>query len=199
MVKFARAFDIPACVFMEFIEGRTLSQAIASKMITTLADALAIIIKVARIVLSAHQLKEGVLHRDLKPSNAMITSSYGAEDQEVIVLDFDLSWYQGAMGKSMTTGALHNYAAPEQLVKHPIYSSRHTAVDVFGTGMLLYFACTGQDPKLNVQNVQNFDRDTMEKIRRRWPQVPEAIAESLVEAIIDATRDVNRKEYLFQL
>jgi eukaryotic-like serine/threonine-protein kinase len=191
MVKFVRAYDVPACVFMEYVYGQTLQDALAARIIPDLEGALDIIAQVARIVNEAHSLKERVLHRDLKPSNVMLRGVYGSSEMEVVVLDFDLSWYEGAMGRSMVAGIMHNYAAPEQIKKHVTYSSRHTAVDVFGMGMLLYFVAVGRDPDLNAQNTTSFAAETAAEIGKKWGASP-GVSECIMGIILDATRDTQR-------
>jgi len=165
---------------MEYLDGLNFADAMESRKVDSFEIALAITESAARIVLSGHELDKHVLHRDLKPSNIMLPKIYCPDDSpEVMVLDFDLSWYEGAMGKSMMAGTrLHNYIAPEQLVtRKGGYSSRHTAVDVFGLGMLLYFASSKENPPLNVQNGKDFVRSTAAKICAAWhPSIKSAPA-----------------------
>lgn len=190
MVKFVEAFDIPACVFMEFIDGHGLDVAIANKAITDLPQALEIMEEVAKIVNAAHELRERVLHRDLKPSNVMLRNLYNPSAEiEVVVLDFDLSWYEGALGRSIASGFVPTYCAPEQLRKTARFSSRHTAVDVFGLGMLLFFVCTGADPALNAQNTKGFAGEIESAFAHCWPGTHPAIVRYLAILIIAATRD----------
>lgn len=136
MVRFINAYDVPACVFMEYIQGVDLERAVESQQLTDLSEAVGVVRRVTEIVLRGHELDKQVLHRDLKPSNVMIRNFWDSDrEKEVIVLDFDLSWYEGAFGKSMVSSAINNYIAPEQLLnRRSMYSSRHTAVDVFGVG-----------------------------------------------------------------
>ncbi|MFC1888851.1 SIR2 family protein [Thermodesulfobacteriota bacterium] len=171
MVKFLSAYDVPACVLMEYIKGVDLWKGIEQKKINRLGDALAVLHRTGQIVLAGHQLRERVLHRDLKPSNVMVRLPIGVDiASAVVVLDFDLSWYEGAVGRSVLQGErLNSYLAPEQTgTRMRDCSSRHTAVDVFGLGMLLYFVCTGEDPPLNAQNTVNFLKNVVQKILGRW-------------------------------
>jgi len=56
MVRFISAYDVPACVFMEYVEGVDLEDAIESNHIDNLADTLSIVKRVAEIVLRGHEL-----------------------------------------------------------------------------------------------------------------------------------------------
>lgn len=186
IVRFVRAFDIPAAMLMEYVEGLTLHQAMEGSQLTTLSEAVGIVQRVGEIVLQGHQLPERVLHRDLKPSNVMVRHSRNLEAvRDVVVLDFDLSWYEGALGKSAIPGPrLHNYIAPEQIATgKKRFSSRHTAVDVFGIGMLLYYVATGEDPELNIQNTSGFRDGTAAKIRARWRSEFAGVADYLTYLI----------------
>jgi hypothetical protein len=69
------------------------------------------------------------------------------EDWEVVVLDFDLSTYQGANQKSiLAEKSAIGYLAPEQLSKQSQVSTRNVAVDSFGLGMTLLYLCGGEEP-----------------------------------------------------
>lgn len=197
MVKYVDAFDIPACVVMEFVDGPTFSDAMTAGSVSSLKDSLRVVERVGAIVLAGHQLNKQVLHRDLKPANIMIRNVYDLENErpDVVVLDFDLSWYEGAIGKSMMTGTrFHNYVAPEQLsTRKSGYSSRHTAVDVYGMGMLLYYATTGTDPELNVQNTTLFQSNAAKAISARWRCSFAGVSEYLSMVIVEATMDAQEK------
>lgn len=188
MVKLVDAFDVPACLVMELIDGVTLEEALQGRWIDSLAEALRVVTKVGQIVLSAHDLKECVLHRDLKPPNVMLRQSRFAPSTGVVVLDFDLSWFEGAVGQSALLGQrLHNYLAPEQVSRDREYSSRHTAVDVFGLGMLLYYVCTEENPPLNAQNTTSFLPDLRDKLGERWSTKFKATPNYIARLIESAT------------
>jgi serine/threonine protein kinase len=189
MVRFIAAYDVPACVFMEYIEGVDMEKAIDSDHIDSFAEAIRVVKRVAEIVLHGHELDKQVLHRDLKPSNVMIKYFWDPDrDNEVVVLDFDLSWYEGAFGKSMVSSAINNYIAPEQLLsRRHRYSSRHTAVDVFGVGMLLYYVASKNQPALNIQERSEFLPELIDLIRSAWPDSPHGISTYLGLVVRDAT------------
>lgn len=192
MVKLVKAFEIPACVFMEYIEGPNLNEAIDSRIISNFIDCLGILKQVGEIVHKAHNLEEHVLHRDLKPANVILKDYYINQEIDVVVLDFDLSWHRGASELSVVHGArAQGYAAPEQTAtggKKGI-STRNTAVDVFGYGMLAYYVLTGYDPRPNEQNFEEFKNKLQDNIKRRFQPEWDHISSYLAEIIECCTKD----------
>ena len=148
MVPYRKAFEIPACVVMDWIDGPNLDNAVSSKQIQDWELILRIGSDMADIVRRGHVLPERVLHRDIRPSNVMLRGFYSdPDDWDVVVLDFDLSWHRGALERSVIHGsAMLDYLAPEQIQNIPDVSTRHAAVDSFGMGMVLFFMMSGRAP-----------------------------------------------------
>ena len=148
MVPYRRAFEIPACVVMEWIDGPNLTHAVSSKQLQGWELILRISSDIADIVRRGHVLPERVLHRDIRPSNVMLRDFYSNPSTwDVVVLDFDLSWHRGAVERSVIHGsAMLGYLAPEQMQPISGVSTRHAAVDSFGMGMVLFFMMGGRDP-----------------------------------------------------
>lgn len=138
MVPYRKAFEIPACVVMDWIDGPNLDNAVSSGQTQDWKLILRIGSDMADIVRRGHVLPERVLHRDIRPSNAMLRGFYSNPDKwDVVVLDFDLSWHRGALERSVIHGsAMLGYLAPEQIQTIPYVSTRHAAVDSFGMGMV---------------------------------------------------------------
>ena len=150
MIAYRQAFEIPACVVMELVEGPSLNDAVKSRQISDWCDILRIGCDLAEIVQRAHHLPERVLHRDIRPSNIMLRNFYVEQNNyEVVVLDFDLSWHRDAHEKSIVSHTASGYLAPEQISPDSRYSTRNAQVDSFGLGMTLYFLRTGTDPQAN--------------------------------------------------
>jgi serine/threonine protein kinase len=194
MVRFHKAYEVPACIVMEHVAGKDLDVAVREGGLAELSTCLNVLVKVAEIVDRGHRLDERVLHRDLKPTNVRLRDYVHAQpDPDVVVLDFDLSWYHGASGLSVVEGArMAGYAAPEQTrpieeLRRSGVTTRHTAVDVFGLGMLAFFTFTGRDPHANEQEFTDF-RSTLrcgvEKHMSRaesWRTLPEELADLIVQ------------------
>ena len=147
MVAYRQASEIPAFVVMDWVNGPTLHEAQKAHQINDWDSILKIGLQITDVIHRAHAIPERVLHRDIRPSNIMLEGFYSCpNDWRVVVLDFDLSWHQGALEQSVVHGALFGYLAPEQIQATPGISTRHAAVDSFGLGMTLYFMITGRDP-----------------------------------------------------
>lgn len=147
MVAYHEASEIPAFVVMDWVEGPTLSDAQATLQIDDWGSILKIGREMTDVICRAHAIPERVLHRDIRPPNIMLSGFYSSPDSwHVVVLDFDLSWHQGAFEQSVIHGASRGYLAPEQIQVVQGASTRHATVDSFGVGMTLYFMIAGTDP-----------------------------------------------------
>ncbi len=163
MVAYRKASEIPAFVVMDWIEGPSLLEACGAHQVNDWGSILKIGLEVTDVLYRAHTIPERVLHRDLRPSNIMLECFYSKpDDWRVVVLDFDLSWHQGALEQSVIRGALAGYLAPEQIQATQGASTRHAAVDSFGVGMTLYFMISGIDP----MPAQNQHRDWAELVQK---------------------------------
>lgn len=131
--------EIPAFVVMDWIEGPSLQEAVEARAFRDWNTILRTAKHLTRVIRNAHELPERVLHRDLRPSNVMLRDFYSDPDNwKVMVLDFDLSWHLGAEERSVVHGStLYGYLAPEQIMRVPGVSTRHSAVDSFGLGMVM--------------------------------------------------------------
>lgn len=199
MVKIHEAYEIPACIVMDFIDGPTLRQASQYGFLSDITICLNILFKISSIVKHGHDLEELVLHRDLKPDNIILQNYYcTTDDLDVIVLDFDLSWHKGALDLSIVDGARsQGYAAPEQTASYPKQktkiSTRNTAVDVFGLGMVTYFVLTGCDPRPNEHNFKGFQESIREKISEKFnhefKSLPNFISNFIYNCTLDTQED----------
>ncbi len=124
---------------MQFIEGQTLAERVASGPLPQ-REAAELVAAISRAISFAHD--HGVLHRDLKPSNILI-----ADDGTPLVSDFGLAKQTGAQAELTRSGVLLGtpaYMSPEQA------GSRRGLVgpasDVYSLGSVLYFALTGRPP-----------------------------------------------------
>ncbi len=148
MIPYRNSSEIPAFAVMDFVDGPNLQVGVKSGFFDSWHDVLRIGRDLCAIIRSAHQLPERVLHRDIRPTNIMLRGYYtNPDDYEVVVLDFDLSWYRGASEDSvMDQSALNGFLAPEQIERTKGVSTRNATVDSFGLGMTLYFLRTHDEP-----------------------------------------------------
>ena len=124
-------------IAIEFIDGETLRQRIATSQLT-ISEALEIAINVTAALLAAHEA--GIVHRDIKPENIMLRA-----DRVVKVLDFGLakltesnlissgsgSTFQTEQGTVMGTAP---YMSPEQARALPV----DPRTDIWSLGAVLY-------------------------------------------------------------
>jgi serine/threonine protein kinase len=128
-------------LIMEFIDGLTLGQLVASQGPLPSARVAALGLQLLDVLGAAHAL--GIVHRDVKPGNILIT----ANDQ-VKLTDFGIAHTMGddRLTRSGVLGT-QAYQAPERFESVPITP----AVDLWSLGATLYFAADGRGP---------FDRDS---------------------------------------
>jgi serine/threonine-protein kinase len=129
-------------IAMELVQGRDLSDLIASGSPLPLERKLDLAIQILDGLAHAHE--HGVIHRDIKPSNIRVSS-----DGQVKIMDFGIARLQSAdtTGSGAIVGT-PNYMAPEQVTNGPITP----ATDLFSVGCLLYEFLSSKKP---------FDGDTV--------------------------------------
>lgn len=126
---------------MEFVEGRTLADAIKKGERFSLDRVCEIGQQIAEALCYAH--RQGVIHRDIKPANILMTSRevYGSERPRIT--DFGIA--KLAASEITTTGQLlgtPSFMPPEQFTGAPIDGR----ADLFSLGVILYSLATGEQP-----------------------------------------------------
>jgi serine/threonine protein kinase len=124
-------------LIMEYIQGETLEQRLASAGSIPPAEAVSICQGVLAALSFMHA--KGIVHRDIKPGNIMFTAT-----GLVKVTDFGIAKVAGQKGQTLTgmrIGTLW-YMSPEQIQGQPA----SVASDVYALGMTLFQMVTGKLP-----------------------------------------------------
>ncbi|MGH3350946.1 MAG: Stk1 family PASTA domain-containing Ser/Thr kinase [Nocardioides sp.] len=135
--------DGVAFLAMEYIDGHTLRDTIASQAPLGAAKALAYIEPILSAMTAAHAI--GIVHRDIKPENVLITTGAASISQRVKVADFGLARVMNNNSNDATTGTLVgtvSYLAPELVTE----SRSGPRTDVYAAGVVLYELLTGRKP-----------------------------------------------------
>lgn len=121
---------------MEFLEGETLAQRIATGPLQ-IREAVRIATQVASGLAEAHA--RGVIHRDVKPSNIILTNQGFAK-----IVDFGLARVLAADTTGLTKGVTGtiNYMSPEQALGKPL----DPRTDVWSLGVVLLEMLTARSP-----------------------------------------------------
>ncbi len=125
-------------IVMEFVEGRTLADFLASGRKPIPMQAVDIAGRIADALSAAHA--QGVIHRDVKPGNVMVT-----RDGVVKVMDFGIARVLGSEATAPQTSAVMgtaSYLSPEQAQGGPVDSRS----DIYSLGTVLYELLTGRPP-----------------------------------------------------
>lgn len=149
---------------MEYLEGKTLAQLIATERVVDPRRALHVGAQIASALAAAHGA--GVIHRDLKPDNVMLIHRLGDPDF-VKLLDFGLAkMFASSSAVKTAAGVLlgtPQYMSPEACESRQTIDAR---TDVYALGILLFQLTTGRLP---------FDGETMgEVLVKQVTQLPPA-------------------------
>ncbi|HEX8434657.1 TonB family protein [Archangium sp.] len=141
-------------IAMEYLEGRTLAQALTEVGPLPWARALNIAQQICRSLREAHN--QGIVHRDLKPANIMILNE--ADQDLVKVLDFGLvksiaPTTEEAPNPEITQSGTFlgspAYMAPEQARNESDVRS-----DVYSLGVMLYQMLVGRPPFISKDHIE---------------------------------------------
>jgi eukaryotic-like serine/threonine-protein kinase len=145
LYDYGRTEDGVFFIAMEFLAGRTLSQAMQADGPLAQERVIHIAQQICRSLREAHAL--GIIHRDLKPANVMLLRQQDDHDF-VKVLDFGLvKFFSAESADADITNAgtfmgSPHYIAPEQARNQ----SPDQRCDIYSLGVLLYHMLTGRVP-----------------------------------------------------
>ena len=131
---------------MEWLEGRTLAEEIATRGRLDWREMVNWLIEIGNGLETAHG--NGIVHRDIKPANLMITAG-----RHMKILDFGLAKQRESRMKTLQTLTLTNagdflgtlaYMSPEQVRGE----SADGRSDIFSAGVVLFEGITGKIPFL---------------------------------------------------
>jgi serine/threonine protein kinase len=136
------AGDVPFMV-MEYIDGRTVQEVIASGTTFDLASARGLLASVAAALAAAHE--RGIVHRDVRPGNVFVEN----RTARAVLGDFGIAALleSGAATSARLTRlgvklGDTRYMSPEQLRGDPVTE----ASDMYAFGILAYEVLTGRGP-----------------------------------------------------
>jgi len=130
---------------LEYLEGRTLGEEIATTGPMEVPRALRLCVQVASALEAAHS--RGVIHRDLTSGNVFLTKTEG-DWENAKVLDFGISKFLTATDGSPKTRrgftmGTPEFMAPEQITHPDVVDAR---VDIYALGVILYHMLAGKTP-----------------------------------------------------
>jgi serine/threonine protein kinase len=143
---------------MEYVEGKTIADDLAAGKIFSEAEALEIIIQVAKALAHAHACN--LIHRDVKPKNIMISTSGTVKlaDMGLARGTTDIEAAQSEAGKAYGTPY---YIAPEQIRGKIDIDGR---ADIYGLGATFYHMVTGRVPFMAENSADVMKKHLREKL-----------------------------------
>ncbi len=162
----------PPYLVMEFVQGKTLADKLASQGALTVKEILRIGGQVAEGLAAAH--KQGLVHRDIKPANILLEN--GVERAKVSDFGLAKAVADVAMTRTGDLSGTPQYMSPEQAsggrVDH--------RTDLFSLGAILYLMCTGRPP-FRADNalavLKRICEETPRPIERLNPEIPGWLSE----------------------
>jgi serine/threonine-protein kinase len=143
---------------MEYVEGKTIADDLSAGKVFEEAEALDMIIQVAKALAHAHA--QSLIHRDVKPKNIMINNNGTIKlaDMGLARATTDIEAAQSEAGKAYGTPY---YIAPEQIRGKIDIDGR---ADIYGLGATLYHMLTGRVPFMAEDSADVMRKHLREKL-----------------------------------
>lgn len=128
---------------MEYLEGRTLADYVASRGMLPESEAMSLMMPVVDAVAYLHS--ERITHLDIKPANIMLATDRTSGRMRPVLIDFGLSKHYDSDGRPTSTlntqGFSEGYAPPEQYGGIDSFSP---ATDVYSLSATVLYCLTGR-------------------------------------------------------
>ena len=161
-------------IVMEYVQGETLENLIASHGALDITRALDFTCQICNAVDHAH--RQGVIHRDLRPANVLVT-----ENDMLKVADFGTSRFLEIAAHGTTVIGSPPYMAPEQFHGKAVFAS-----DLYSLGVTMYQMMTGILP-YDAPAPADLDRlmsgELVSPPRLKNPSIPKAISDIVMRAM----------------
>ena len=161
-------------IVMEYVQGETLEDLIASGGALDIPRALDLASQVCQAVTHAHE--QGVIHRDLRPPNMLIS-----ESGILKVADFGTSRFLEIAARSTTVIGSPPYMAPEQFEGKAVFAS-----DIYSLGVTMYQMLTGILP-YETPAPSDLDKlmrgELVRPPRLRNPAIPKSLNDIVMKAM----------------
>ncbi|MBY0551830.1 MAG: serine/threonine protein kinase [Candidatus Obscuribacterales bacterium] len=127
---------------LEYVEGITLKDLIASKGPLNSLEVVGLAMQVCDVLQYLHGLVPPIVHRDLTPDNLMMSS-----DRELKLLDFNVAWQMNPSTVTSLAGK-QRYVPIEQIRGKP-----DTRSDIYALGSTMFYLLTALEPEPICQSV----------------------------------------------
>jgi eukaryotic-like serine/threonine-protein kinase len=125
----------PACLLMEYLEGRTLRHFLRTRGDKTISVSDAARLSIHILAALSHSHGRGILHLDVKPSNIIVTHG------RPVLFDFGVARAREKWTSRISAGS-DLYMPPEQCRGEPVTP----ASDIFSFALTVYELLTGELP-----------------------------------------------------
>jgi serine/threonine protein kinase len=167
---------------MEYVQGVSLSEAIARGTSFQVADTVYIVRQLLEALACAHGL--GIVHRDVKPANIMLLAA-----GRVKVTDFGISRIEAShLTQSGSVIGTPSYMSPEQCRGDEVDARS----DIFSAGAVFYELLTGERPfpgKTFSEVMHKVLNAEPRDIRELVPSVPEGVRLAALRALAKRPED----------